>query len=149
MIKMKHVKLFVMALVCLFVSAACFADDKMIPVEQLPATVKTFIKQHFPQKTILYAEKDSEIRGVKYEVRLNDGTEVNFDKKGNWDKIDCKRVAVPAVFIPQAIATYVQTNFPGDIIVKIDKERYGYEIELLSDLELKFNKKGQLISMDD
>jgi hypothetical protein len=56
---------------------------------------------------------------------------------------------VPAVLVPQLIATYVSTNFPGEIIVKIDKERHGYDVELSNDLDLKFNKKGMLIGMDD
>ena len=33
--------------------------------------------------------------------------------------------------------------------MKIDKERHGYDIELSNDLELKFNKQGQLIGFDD
>ena len=33
--------------------------------------------------------------------------------------------------------------------VKIDKERYGYEIELGNDLELKFDKNGKLLNIDD
>jgi hypothetical protein len=43
----------------------------------------------------------------------------------------------------------VKTNFPGTVIVKIDKERHGYDIELSNDIELKFNKSGALIGMDD
>ena len=35
------------------------------------------------------------------------------------------------------------------MITKIDKERYGYDIELSNDLELKFNRQGALIGMDD
>jgi len=33
--------------------------------------------------------------------------------------------------------------------VKIDKERYGYDIEISNDLELKFDRKGRLLEMDD
>ena len=38
---------------------------------------------------------------------------------------------------------------PGEIIVSIDKEHYGYDIELSNSLDLKFNKQGQFISYDD
>ena len=123
----------------------CYADDRPIPVEKLPAAAKEFVKTHFPKSKIIYAEKDWK----RYETRLNDGTEIDFDSKGNWDKVDCKMTAVPEALVPQAIAQYVASNFPDAVVTKIDKERFGYEIELSNDLELKFNKAGVLLSMDD
>ena len=143
-------KLFLVALLCMLLqSVTCLADDKIIPVEQLPASAKTFVKKYFPQATIEYATKDTEFMGTTYEVRLSDGTEVDFDKKGNWDNVDCKTKAVPASLVPAAIAQYVKAHYPNTVIVKIDKERSGYDIELSNDLELKFNSKGKLIGIDD
>jgi hypothetical protein len=43
----------------------------------------------------------------------------------------------------------VKGSFPGAFVVKIDKERYGYEIELSNDLELKFDKRDNLMNIDD
>lgn len=147
---MKTTKLFLVAVICLLAqSVTSLADDRMIPVSQLPATAKTFVEKNFPGKNIAYAEKDAEFAGTKYEVRLNDGAKIEFDKKGNWDKVDCQTYAVPAALVPSAIAQYVKANFPGTSIVKIDKERHGYDIELSNDIELKFNKNGALIGMDD
>lgn len=57
--------------------------------------------------------------------------------------------SVPEALVPAAIVQYVKTNFDGTVITKIDKERYGYDIELSNDLELKFNKKGQVMEVDD
>ena len=143
-------KFFLVALLCMLLqSLTCLADDKIIPVEQLPAPAKTFVKKYFPQATIEYATKDTEFMGTTYEVRLSDGTEVDFDKKGNWDNVDCKTKAVPASLVPAAIAQYVKAHYPNTVIVKIDKERGGYEIELSNDLDLKFNSKGKLIGIDD
>jgi uncharacterized protein YuzE len=143
-------KFFLVALLCMLLqSVTCLADDKIIPVEQLPASAKTFVKKYFPQATIEYATKDTEFMGTTYEVRLSDGTEVDFDKKGNWDNVDCKTKAVPALLVPAAIAQYVKAHYPNTVIVKIDKERGGYEIELSNDLDLKFNSKGKLIGIDD
>ena len=143
-------KFFWVALLCMLLqSVTCLADDKIIPVEQLPAPAKTFVKKYFPQATIEYATKDTEFMGTTYEVRLSDGTEVDFDKKGNWDNVDCKTKAVPASLVPAAIAQYVKAHYPNTVIVKIDKERGGYEIELSNDLDLKFNSKGKLIGIDD
>ncbi|MBP5391525.1 MAG: PepSY-like domain-containing protein [Bacteroidales bacterium] len=132
----------------LFVSVFCYADGRVIPINQLPAAAQTFIKTHFADKTAAYAEKDRD-HGIKYEVKFTDGTEIDFNSKGEWDKVDCKYSAVPAALVPAAIATYVQTNFAGALITKIDKEHYGYEIELSTDLELKFDRNGNLMYIDD
>ncbi len=35
------------------------------------------------------------------------------------------------------------------MITKIDKELYGYEIEINNGLELKFSPTGQLLGIDD
>ena len=138
------------AMVALFASVSFVScKDVIITADKLPAAAQTFIKEYFPGSDISYAKKDKELTKTTYEVVLQDGTEIDFDSKGQWDKIDCKRATVPAKLIPDAIATYVQTNFPGQAIVKIDKELFGYEIELLNDLELKFDKNGRLVNIDD
>ena len=145
---MKKFRFFLAALLCIVTATISKADDVMVPVNQLPATVKTFVAQNFKGKSIAYASLDRDFGGGKYEVRLNDGTEVDFDRRGNWDKVDCNYTPVPAALIPAPIAKYVKANYNGTKVVKIDKEHYGYEIKLNNGMELKFNKGGQLIGMD-
>ena len=142
---MTQKRFFLVALMCMIMSATTFASDRVITANQLPAAAETFINQTFPGASIMYAEIDD----GKYEVHLNDGTEINFDRKGNWDKVDCKLNAVPAHLIPATIASNVETQFSGTVITKIDKERYGYEIELSNGLDLKFNRQGMLSEIDD
>ncbi|WP_373834434.1 PepSY-like domain-containing protein, partial [Bacteroides heparinolyticus] len=48
-----------------------------------------------------------------------------------------------------SIQEYVKTNFPREIITKIERERSGMKIELSNDYSLKFNKKGKFVSIDD
>lgn len=148
---MKRTLLMMVALVAFLVpSVLCHAGhDRIIPPEKLPAAAKTFVQQNFPGNTISYAKEDRDFMKTTYEARLDDGTEIDFTGSGEWDKVDCKYKAVPAAIVPAAIAQYVTSTFPGALIVKIDKERYGYEVELNNDLELKFNKQGALMYMDD
>ena len=129
-------------------TVSTFASDRIITKEQLPAAAQTFIQKTFPKQAISYAKIDFDGRKT-YEVRLSNGTEVEFDKNGTWDKVDCNYSAVPANLVPAAIADYVKTHFAGATIVKIDKERYGYDIEMSNDIDLKFNYQGVLIGMDD
>ena len=37
----------------------------------------------------------------------------------------------------------------GAAVTKIDKEHYGYDIELSNGMELKFNHQGGLMGYDD
>ena len=146
---MKKSVFFFAALVCMMMqSVSTFADDRIIPAEQLPAAAKTFIQKTFPGQAVSYAKIDYDGR-KKYEVCLSNGTEVDFDKNGTWDKVDCNYSAVPASLVPSTIANYVKTHFAGAKVVKIDKEHYGYDVELSNELELKFNKQGQLMNIDD
>jgi Protein of unknown function (DUF2874). len=123
--------------------------DSIITADRLPDAARSFINEYFDENTISYIKKDRGLANISYEVVLQDGTEIEFDKSGNWDSIDCKRNAVPAGLVPDAISEYIQVNFPGQLIVKIDREAFGYEIELSSDLELKFDKNGKMLEIDD
>lgn len=123
--------------------------DSIITADRLPDAARSFINEYFAENTISYIKKDRGLANISYEVVLQDGTEIEFDKSGNWDSVDCKRNAVPAGLVPDAISEYVQVNFPGQLIVIIDREAFGYEIELSSDLELKFDKNGKMQEIDD
>ncbi len=142
-------RIFVALAAMLASSTLVSCKDIIISPDKLPVAAQSFIKEYYPETAISYAKKDADLTKTTYEVTLQDGTEIDFNSKGEWDKVDCKRAAVPAALVPAFIAEYVQTSFPGQIIVKIDKERYGYEIELGNDLELKFDKNGKLLNIDD
>ena len=125
------------------------SDKPVLPTE-LPAPVMSFIQQTYLGQTITFAQKDLELTGWKYEVFLADGSHVEFDTDDTWDKVESPMTQpVPAQLIPAQIATHLQANFPGAFVTKIDKERNGYEIELATGVELKYNKQGALMEMDD
>ena len=125
-------------------------SDKPVVLEQLPVPVKTFIQQTYPGQNITFAQKDLELTGWKYEVFLADGTHIEFDTDDMWDKIESPATRpVPVQLIPAPIAAHLQTNFPGVLVTKIDKDRNGYEIELATGIELKYNSQGALMEMDD
>ena len=125
-------------------------SDKPVMPTELPAPVMSFIQQTYPGQTITFAQKDLELTGWKYEVFLADGSHIEFDTDDTWDKAESPMTQpVPAQLIPAPIATHLQANFPGAFVTKIDKERNGYEIELATGVELKYNKQGALMEMDD
>lgn len=146
---MKTIKSILVTIVIALTSLTLIScSDRIIPSEKLPAAAQSFLKEYFPDSPISYVKKEADLTPT-YEVVLQNGTEIEFNKKGQWDNIDCKRLVVPAALIPAAISEYVNANFPGQSIVKIDRETYGHEIEMANGLELKFDKKGKLLHIDD
>lgn len=136
----------IFALVLLMTSCS----DRPVAPAQLPGAITAFIQQNFPNQAITFAQKDLEITGWQYDVVLADGTQIEFDTDQMWDKIQCPMTnPVPAVLIPAPIMSYLQGNFRGVMIQKIDKDSFGYEVELANGLELKFNQAGALMEMDD
>ena len=55
---------------------------------------------------------------------------------------------VPSTAVPMAITAYTQKNYPSIAIIMIDKEDHGYEVELITGINLKFNEHGAIINKD-
>ena len=136
-------KLFVLLLGLITLNAFA-VNDRPITFQQLPQKAQQFINTHFSGVEVLSATVDDD-----YEVYLANGTKVEFTMQGEWKEVKCPGSAVPAAIIPAAISKYVKTNFPNTTIVKIDKKYGGYDVELNTDLELKFDKNGNFLSYDD
>lgn len=145
------IKKIIMATICLiaFQTQAAADNDRPISIDQLPTTAQQTIKTYFADKKVAMAKVEGLI-DKEYDVIFTTGEKIEFDRKGNWKDIDCKRSAVPTNIIPQQIRNYVKTNYDGNRIVKIEKDRRKgeYEIELSNDVEITFNKDFVVIDID-
>lgn len=129
---------------------ATFAGDVITQdAKQLPLVARNFINKHFTRPQISYIKIDSEFLSKKYEVVLSDRTKIEFNGDGEWEEVDGKRNPIPTAIIPAHIKQYVESNYPGVSFTKIERDRGEVEIELTNRLSLTFNKKGQLIDIDD
>lgn len=137
------------AVLLLTLGVACAKADRPVKVEELPAAAQTFLKNYFPDAEVSFAKLDDEFVYKEYEVMLADGTKIEFDGAGEWENVDCKAYAVPAGIIPQQIKAYVEKHYPGVKIMKIDRDRRDYEVSLSNRLELTFDKKFNLVDIDD
>lgn len=144
-------KLFLFSVIALLAVQVTYATDVVTKDEsKLPVPAKTFLNQHFSDAKISYIKIENEFPlGKKYEVVLTNGVEIDFDNKGEWKDIDCKRDEVPAALIPSYASNYVAANFVGEFITKIEKDRHGIEVELNNDLSIKFDNKGNFKRLDD
>ena len=137
--------------VCLFVisAVACADDDRPIRFNQLPASAQEYVQKYFPQEKVALCKMESDLFNKKYEVIFTSSIKLEFYKNGDWKEIDCKYSAVPESVIPAAILRYVKANYPEYKIVKIEKDSRDYEAKLTNGIELKFDKKFNLINIDN
>ena len=132
--------------VVLFNTTACADKNKPIQVNELPAKAQTVLTTHFSGQKVALTIKENGFDG--YDVVLQNGTKLEFDRKGNLTEVDCKQGTVPAKLIPQAIKSYVQTNYSGQNIKKMEIDKNEHEVELSNGLDITFNKRFQVIDID-
>lgn len=138
-----------MVMVCsvvLFSATACADKNKPIQVNELPAKAQTVLTTHFSGQKVALTIKENGFNG--YDVVLQNGTKLEFDRKGNLTEVDCKQGTVPAKLIPQPIKSYVQANYSGHNVKKMEIDKGKHEIELSNGLDITFNKRFKVIDID-
>jgi hypothetical protein len=130
---------FSLAAILLFISVNVHAQENHINHVQAPKQIKSYVKANFGNSKIIKAE---------YEVKLNNGIELEFDSNYNIKKID-SRTALPDEVIPKKIGTYVSKKYPDAKVTEWEKKGNVQEVELTNDLELIFDLKGNFLRMDD
>lgn len=149
---MKRILSLTLALVVLvsLVSLGLYAaNDRVIQSKQLPKAAQLFLAKHFAGRAVSFAKEDRDFSGTTYDVRLADGTELEFTSAGEWKEVDGNHTALPLTFIPAQLVKTIQSQHAGDAIVHIERKRRGYQVELASGLELLFDARFQLIGYDD
>ena len=93
----------------------------------------------------------------KLDVTLSDYTQISFDGnlfgKLDWDEVDCRHAntntTVPAALVPAEITNLVNKLHGSQSIAKIAKDDRGWDIALTNGIELEFDKRFNVVDMDD
>lgn len=56
--------------------------DQVIPADQLPLAAKNYVQDNFPGGTIAYTKVKNDLIKTSYEVKLNNGFELEFNNDG-------------------------------------------------------------------
>lgn len=127
-----------------------FGQDKVITIDGLPNVAQDFIKKYYNVKDVALVEVEDELFSSKeYQVKLSDGTDLEFDSKGKWKEVDAELQGVPQEIVPGNIREYVNKSFPNNKIVQISRSSRKYEVELTNGIDLDFDQKGNFIRIDD
>lgn len=132
-----------------FTFIACSDDDdeKTIGMNELPTNAKSFLETHFPGQEANRVEKDND----GYDVYLKNGFSIDFTLDGEWDDVDGNTQDLPQSIIdllPAKIAEYIQTNYLDETIREINKEKFGFEVDLSNRVELEFDSEGNFLRVD-
>ena len=133
---------FAIALLRFTISASA---QKKIEVSELSKPAQEFLKKHFSNTTIESVKKDAEHGEKGFEVKLQDGTEVEFWKDGSYREVDGGDKPIPTAFIPDNIKAYVAKNHPNEKITHIDYGHKDLDVDLTNNIDLEFTKEGKIL----
>ena len=89
-----------------------------IAYRRLPARKQDLRRDLFPGERCVYAERDRDDGCREYEVKLANGTDIDFHASGDWKKVSCEYSFLPAGIVPQAIVDDLAVRFPEARISK-------------------------------
>lgn len=136
------------AIMLLAIGSLAAKDRVTRDVNVLPASAKTLLNKYFAKTAVSHIKVDSNVFSTEYDVVLVDGTEIEFDKDGNWKEIECGGGQVPNALILNSIKNFVAKNYKNATINKIEKGKNKYEIRLSTGLELEFDRAGNFLRID-
>lgn len=139
-------KVVMMCLASMFVALSVSAAE--VTIKQLPQKAQQFIGEYFAKDQISKIHTHHHRHGATYNVLFKDGSKINFDSSGQWTKIKLRNDTIPVDIIPEYITTYVWDNYPNMMIMSIETEGEGHEVELTNGTELTFNPKKGVVKID-
>lgn len=135
---MKH---FLLTFLFIFSSFSyCLSEEVIISPNELPSNVKALVEKYFPGTNIMYAEIDYN----EYEIRLNNGTEIEFDKNGEWKEIKTYQ-NFPTEILPKYAVLAIKKMYPNAFIIKAEKIWGGFEIKTNNMMEIYIDNKGNIL----
>ena len=142
---MKKIKVLITAIFTLL-AVTVFADnEKPIQKHQLPKVSQEFINKYFKDFEISFCTKDYD----SYDVKFTNGYEIEFNTKGEWKEVDCRKDAITAAIIPVQVSKYVKQYYAKNYVTKINRDFNKFEVELNNGLDLEIDKNGKLREIDD
>lgn len=87
-----------------------------------------------------------------YNVKLNTSFEIDFDDNGVWTEIESENdTPIPESFLIAElpiIFEYCINEFPDNYVMEIEREKFGYTVELNNGTDLIFDRNQNLIGYE-
>ncbi len=136
--------LFTLMTLLMSVSAAhAFIDKYTLNRDNLPEEARQMLTDYFPKAKVSMIKVDRHLlKKTDYDVKLTNGTKIEFSNKGKWTSVDCGKKELPEDLVPKTIRRYISKNFSGLKAVSIKKRNAGYDIGLSDGVKHRFDLLG-------
>ena len=125
-------------------AANAFIDSYTISRDKLPEEAQKMLDEYFPKAKIGMIKVDRHLlKKTDYDVRLTNGTTIEFSNKGKWTSVNCGKKELPEGLVPKTVMNYINKNFSDVKVVSIKSRNAGYDIGLSDGVMLRFNLLGQ------
>lgn len=121
--------------------------ETIIPNTNIPTEIKEFTQTHFPNNSILQLIKDKDIFSKTYDLLMDKGISLEFNRNYKIIGIDSDS-KLPDSVIPEKLRSYVNTNYSGSYITDWNIDGNIQQIQLNNGLELDFNLNGDFVRID-
>jgi len=139
-------RLFLMALVP-FMLMSCEKED-ILPLTDIPSEISNYVSTHFPDNPIIQAIKDTDGFELTYDITLEEGFFLEFNRKK--EGIDIEGLTkLPDSVIPAKLLEYATSNYPDNFIIGWELDDRNQQIKLENGLELEFNMNGDFLRIDN
>lgn len=117
--------------------------DVVIDFSSLPNAVEEYLEDFFNERKIFRVEKDFST----YEVKFEDGFEVEFDHKGKIKKIDGGINEISVSLLPDEVVSFISKGkYEGMKVTKWERKRHKHEVEFNGgEYEVELDNRGRLI----
>ena len=142
----KKISAAISVLLCVLLLGGC-ALDSLFEFDRADFTAKEICRfddmEYVRPDVQAFKDKAQEI-----EQALTDGTKLEFRRSGEWKEISRYRTGIPEEIIPQPAVVKVNDLYPQACIVKAEYDDGDLELELDNGMELKFDKRLNMIGLD-
>jgi uncharacterized membrane protein YkoI len=126
-------------------AAAVWADEKKIPLSEVPEKVMTAVKDKFPGAEITGAEKETEEGKVIYEINLkHKGQKIDAEFTPEGEFLEMEAV-IDIKDLPKAVTEAIKAKYPDGEFKRAEKvtkkdDSVTYEVVVQSG-----DKKGEVV----
>lgn len=121
----------------------CLTSLILISCDRAQRAGNEFVEKYYPDFQIIECEQDND---GGCDLKLMGDVEIDIDRNGEWTSVEDPG-GVPDAIVPVPIKKYVNDNYMGRTIVKIEREDYGYEVDLYKKIRMRFDHEGNFIEL--
>ena len=109
---------------------------------KLPVEATTFLDENFKGIAIQEMYKETQGTTFKYEVKLANGAEVEFNNRGRWQEVESKTTSLPTTMLQPSVGEYINNTYPGSKVTEVKKGiRFNF-VKINDQIKLQFDTEG-------